>query len=152
VANVLAALGGFMECVRYLNTRRSAGAILKLEEEAHVQDAVYIMLRLWVTDLQYENPTDKIGNRYVIKDFLIPSLKTVVEAKFVRDKTHGKNISKELHDDIEMYSRHPLCEELVFFVYDPDKYIPDVGALSDDIVRPRQYGNKGLRTHLVVRP
>jgi hypothetical protein len=152
VQEVLAALSEFMECVRYLNTRRSEGAVLMLESEAAVQDAVYIMLRPWIPDLRYENPTDKVGNRYTIKDFLIPSARTVVEAKYVRDKGHGKSVSRELHDDIEMYSQHPLCDDLIFFIYDPDKEIPDVRALASDIVRPRQYGSKILRTYLIVRP
>ncbi len=64
---IVSALGQFMECVRYLNTRRSKGAKLNLENEADVQDALYLMLRPWVLDLVYENPTDKVGNRYAIK-------------------------------------------------------------------------------------
>lgn len=152
VQEIVSALAEFMECVRYLLTRRSEGAILKLESEADVQDAIYIMLRPWIPDLKYENPTDKSGNRYVIKDFIVPSARTVVEAKFVRDKAHGKTITRELHDDIEMYSQHPLCDDLIFFVYDPDSEIPDVRALTADVVRPRQYGSKVLRTYLLVRP
>lgn len=141
-----------MECVRYLNTRRSEGAVLKLESEADVQDAIFIMLRPWIPDLTYENPTDKSGNRYVIKDFVIPSARVVIEAKFVRDKAHGKSISKELHDDIEMYSQHASCDDLIFFIYDPDSEIPDQRALRADIVRPRSYGSKALRTYLIVCP
>lgn len=141
-----------MECVRYLNTRRSKNAILKLESEADVQDAIFLMLRAWITDLSYENPTDKSGNRYSIKDFLAPSARTVIEAKYVRDQSHGKLISKELHDDIEVYRRHPKCDHLVFFIYDPDSAIPDVRALTNDIVTERSYEGKVLRTHLIVKP
>src|SRR5215475_14431388 len=67
---IIAALNQFQECVRYLNTRRSSGAVLNLESEADVQDAIYLMLRPWVQDLVPENPTDKIANRFTIKDFL----------------------------------------------------------------------------------
>ena len=41
---VVAALNEFQECVRYLNTRRTGGAVLRLESEADVQDAIYLML------------------------------------------------------------------------------------------------------------
>jgi hypothetical protein len=88
---VLHALDEFQECARYLNTRRSKGAVLELESEADVQDALYLMLRPWVHDIVTENPTDRTGNRFVIKDLLIPSLRTVIEAKFVRDKMHGRD-------------------------------------------------------------
>ena len=51
------------------------------------------MLRPWVHDLTWENPTDKVGSRYAIKDFLSKQFKVVVEAKYVRDKEHGKHIT-----------------------------------------------------------
>lgn len=152
VPDILAALDEFMECVRYLNTRRSKNAVLILESEADVQDALFLMLRPWLSDLMYENPTDKVGNRFSIKDFLIPSARVVVEAKYVRDQSHGRAISKELHDDIEVYRNHPKCDHLVFFIYDPNTFIPDVRALRSDVVADRSYSGRALVTHLVVKP
>ena len=102
VEEVISALSEFMECVRYLNTRRSK-TNLNLDSEDAVQDAIYLMLRPWVMDIRPESPTGKIANRYAIKDFLLPSLRTVVEAKYIRDKSHGKSISQEINDDIETY-------------------------------------------------
>ena len=151
-AEILAALNEFQECIRYLNTRRSKGAILKLESEADVQDALYLMLRPWLRDLVHENPTDRIASRYVIKDLLVPSLRTVIEAKYVRDKSHGKSISAELHDDIEMYRRHPLCSYLVFFIYDPDSLIPDQRSLVDAVQEARTYAGKPLHCHVIIKP
>lgn len=151
-AKIVTALEQFGECVRYLNTRRSTGATLNLESEADVQDAIYLMLRPWIIDLVHENPTDKVGNRYVIKDFLAPAAKTIIEAKFIRDGTHGKQISKELHDDIEIYRHHPKCDHLIFFIYDPDSLIPNVSALQAEISTVRVYDGRTLHCHLVVRP
>jgi len=110
------------------------------------------MLRPWLRDLVPENPTDKTANRTVLKDFLIPSLQTVVEAKFVRDKTHGKSISKELHDDIEMYRKHPNCRHLIFFIYDEDSLIPDQRALTDSIQVERIYNGVPLHCYVVIKP
>ncbi len=151
-AEILAALNEFQECIRYLNTRRSKGAILTLESEADVQDALYLMLRPWLRDLVPENPTDRVASRYTIKDLLIPSLRTVIEAKFVRDKAHGKAVSAELHDDIEMYRRHPACSHLIFFIYDPDSLIPDQRALVTAIEVERIYGGVQLHCHVVIKP
>lgn len=150
--DIIAALEQFTECVRYLNTRRSKGTKLNLEGEDDVQDALYLMLRPWVRDLVYENPTGKVGNRFSFKDFLAPSAKTVIEAKYVRDESHGKQITKELHDDIEVYRHHPQCEHLVFFIYDPDSLIPDVAALEEEIKTERVYAGRPLYCHLIVRP
>jgi hypothetical protein len=152
---VLLALQEFDACVRYLNTRRSAGAVINIQSEADVQDVLYLLLRPWIIDLAYESPADKSGNRYVIKDFSSAAGRFVVDAKYIRDKEHGRLISKELNDDIEMYRTHPRCDDLVFFVYDPDAFIPDQRALRVAIEIDRAYGKGGerrLRCHLIVKP
>ena len=76
-------------------------------------------------------------------------------AKFIRDKDHGRLISKERHDDIEMYRTHPRCDDLIFFIYDPDAFIPDQRALREAIEIERAYGRSGKRKlscHLIVKP
>jgi hypothetical protein len=152
VVTVCAALQEFGECVRYLNTRRSSGTVLHLESEAAVQDALYLMLRPWIHDLVAENPTDRSGNRYSVADFRSRGLRLFIEAKFVRDKQHGRNISKELHDDIEMYRQHPDCGTILFFIYDPDSNIPDQRELKRVIEEQRTYGGRPLTCMLVVKP
>ncbi len=151
-SDIISALPQLMECVRYLNTRRSTGAKLNLESEADVQDALYLMLRPWITDLIYENPTSKTGNRFAFKDFIAKSARTVIEAKFIRDETHGKQISKEIHDDIEIYRNHPECEHLIFFIYDPNSLIPNTAALEEEITTSRIYNGRPLYCHLIVKP
>jgi len=151
-ASIVAALENFMECVRYLNTRRSGGAILSLESEADVQDAIYLMLRPWVADLVPEDPTGRIGNRYSIKDFMSVSAQTIVEAKFIRDKEHGKSITKELHDDIETYRHHHYCDNIIFFIYDLDTHIADFDALKRAIHAARIYDGHAVNVLLIVKP
>lgn len=154
-SSVIMALEEFDACVRYLNTRRSAGAVLNIQSEADVQDVIYLLLRPWIVDLVYESPADKSANRYVIKDFSSAAVGFVIDAKYIRDKEHGRLISKELHDDIEMYRKHPRCNDLIFFVYDPDALIPDERALRDAIQIERAYGEAGqkrLKCHLIVKP
>lgn len=154
VAPLLVALREFDACVRYLNTRRSEGAVIKLESEANVQDVLYLLLRPWIVDLSYESPADKSANRYVIKDFASSAGRFVIDAKFIRDKAHGQGISKELYDDIENYRTHPRCDHLIFFLYDPNGLIPDQRALREAIEIERSYGGTGRRLacYLVVKP
>lgn len=146
------ALDEFMECVRYLNTRRTKGTVLSLSSEDNVQDALYLMLRPWIKDLSYEDPSAKLGNRYVINDFFIPSAETVIEAKYVRDKRHGKDISKEIHDDIEMYKEIAGCSLIIFFIYDPNGHIPSVKNLKQAICIPRTYNGFSFTVDLVIKP
>jgi hypothetical protein len=152
VADVLAALHSFSDIIRYLNTRRSKGASLDITDEAAVQDVLFLMLRPLVSDLTPENPTDKVAGRYSVKDFVSHSNRLVIEAKYVRDRSHGKMILQELNDDIETYRYHPSCEDLVFFIYDPNSNIPDQAALERHIQSSRVYGSKALRCHAVIKP
>lgn len=152
VHTLISALQEFMECVRYLNRRRSTGAILNLNSEAEVQDTVYLMLRPWIHDLVPENPTDRIANRYSVKDFLSCSLRTVIEVKFIRNADHGKSVVKELNDDIETYRYHQYCDHLIFFIYDPDAHIPDVSSLVRHVSDKRTYSEKTLHCYVIVRP
>lgn len=155
VAATLLALREFDACVRYLNTRRSEGAIINIESEADVQDVLYLLLRPWIIDLVYESPADKSANRYAIKDFSSTAGRFVIDAKYIRDKEHGRLISKELHDDIEMYRTHPRCDDLIFFIFDPEGLIPDQRALREAIETDRAYGQDGakkLKCHLIVKP
>lgn len=152
IDDVLTALNEFSEVVRYLNTRRSTGAVLTLDSEADVQDALYIVLRPWVRDLVCEAPTDKVGNRFSIRDFVSHSLHTVIEAKFVRDEAHGRSISKELHDDIEVYRQNHACDTIIFFIYDPNALIPDGRELRRTIEEARTYSGRTLTCKLVIKP
>jgi hypothetical protein len=139
-------------CKRYLYTRRSVGAVIDIQSEADVQDVLYLLLRPWVVDLIYESPASKSANRFVIKDFSSSAGRFVIDAKYIRDKKHGRLISKELHDDIEMYRSHPRCDDLVFFIYDPNAFIPDERALREQIEIERLYGEeKRLQCHLIVK-
>ena len=90
IETVLSALNSFTDIVRYLNTRRSTGAILHLSDEAAVQDVLFLMLRPWMLDLVPETPTDKIANRYSIRDFGITQRSVCYRSKVnVRDAAHG---------------------------------------------------------------
>ena len=149
---VMAALNSFTDIVRYLNTRRSTGAVLELSNEAAVQDALYLMLRPWILDLVPENPTDKVANRFAIKDFVSHSGRFVIEVKYVRNADHGKSLAKEINDDIETYRYHPSCDDLVFFIYDPDGNIPDAAALERHVKTSRSYDGKTLRCHGIIKP
>ena len=149
--NIRAMLEEFMESVRYLNTRRSE-TTLSLMSEAAVQDAIFLMLRPSVHDLVPESPTDRVASRFTIKDFRSASARTIIEAKFIRDRDHGRQISREIHDDIETYRTDPLCDHLIFFIFDPDIYIPDRAALQRQIEVERFYDQKQLNCYVIVKP
>lgn len=152
VSMIIGALEHFNDIVRYANGRRSKGATLSIDSEDDVQDAIYFMLKPWIRDLTYETPTAKEGGRYTIKDFKSKQLRTAIEAKYVRSEDHAKAISKELHDDIEMYGRSHDVDHIVFFVYDPNSSIVDPEGLRTHIEVERTIGRRAISVHLLVRP
>ena len=151
-ATVVTCLEQFQECVRYLNTRRSKYSLITISSEDDVQDLIFLMLRPTILDLIPENPLEKTAGRYVIQDFLTKELKVVVEAKFIRDQKHGREITKELHDDIEMYRIHPNCSFIIFFIYDRNALIPDVRSLKEQIEGVRDYNGKHVQVFCVIKP
>ena len=72
--------------------------------------------------------------------------------KYIRDRDHGKAVSRELHDDIETYRSDAICNTLIFFVYDPDVLVPDRRALQRQIEVDRSYGGRKLECRLIVKP
>jgi hypothetical protein len=83
---------------------------------------------------------------------MAPAARTVIETKFIRDEAHGKGVTKEMNDDIQMYRRHPDCDHLIFFLYDPESLIPDVQALKAAYEVSWMIDGKALRCYVVVKP
>ncbi|MBS1700962.1 MAG: hypothetical protein JST12_04820 [Armatimonadetes bacterium] len=152
VGMIVDALEHFMDIVRYANNRRSAGTTVKINSEADVQDAIYFMLKPWIRDLTFESPTEKVAGRYVVEDFRSRVMRCTIEAKYIRDARHGREISKELHDDIEMYSRSKDIDHIVFFIYDPDAQIVDPDDLKAHISRDRSINGRQVQTYILIKP
>jgi hypothetical protein len=74
----------------------AAGYLLKrtLRRELNTIRAVHEGRR-HAADIAKQN-----ANTYSIKDFVSRSNRFVIEAKYVRDKAHGKSIVGEINDDI----------------------------------------------------
>jgi hypothetical protein len=53
-----------------------------------------------------------------------------------------KSIVGEINDDIETYRYHRSCDDLIFFVYDPNSFIPDSAALDRHLRSNRTYDAK----------
>lgn len=150
VRQILAALSQFQECVRYLKNRR-AKPLFEIRNEDDVQDLIYFMLRPWIIDLTNEAPADKTANQFSIMDFNSKVVRTVVEAKYIRNKDHGKKIVKELNDDIAQY-HSTLFDSIIFFVYDPNDNIPDMGKVRSAVEVDRTVDGRKLTCYYVSSP
>jgi DpnII restriction endonuclease len=150
VEDILALLSAFPDCVGYALNRRMS-PILPLNTEASVQDLIYFMLRPGIIDLVPEQPIANATRQYSLEDYMCRNLSTVVEAKFVRSKQHGRTLKKELHDDIGEYKADASCQHLIFFVYDPNKYLESPTGLTKAIEGAHVHNGKGLNVYCVVQ-
>lgn len=122
---LMEALDAFPTIVGYANSRRPKGGAVAVDSEAAVQDLLYYSLKPLFGDLVYEQPTEKGSATYSIGDFHVPSLKLILEAKYVGRQADVKARAAEIAEDIWKYATQTICECIVFFVYDPGFLIPD---------------------------
>lgn len=116
-----------------LSNRRKGATTLAFRSEYDVQDLLHAMLRPWIADIRAEEYTPSYAGSSTRMDFLLPAHSLVIETKIVRDSAHARQIGKELTIDIAHYRAHPACDFLWCIVYDPDKLIPNVAGLIDDL-------------------
>jgi hypothetical protein len=150
VDKVLSLLERFTDCVGYANNRRSS-PLLPLETEGGVQDMIYLMLKPSIEDLIAEQPVSDKLRQCSIQDFRSKSLRLIIEVKIIRDKSHGKSILKELHDDIGNYKSDSFCDDLIFFLYDPNHFLESPSGIIMQIEGEHTHDNYKLRVHCMIR-
>lgn len=90
----------------------------KIEDEYDVQNILYLILRSYFDDAEYEDPTPKFGSSSSRLDVKIPSLQTIIEAKFARSKKDFKKIEDEIKIDSVNYIQSTPYKKIIVFIYD----------------------------------
>lgn len=86
---------------------RTANAPLRhwhIDNEYHVQNLLWVMLAPIFPDLDDEQYLAKIGYKNPRADFHIPSMKLIVEAKFLRPGDPMQKVIDEISSDASLYS------------------------------------------------
>lgn len=123
----------FSQVVRQLRDRHNGRATFTIEDEYDVQDLLHALLTIHFDDIRKEEPTPSFANCSSRCDFLLFDEQIFIEVKKTRDNLCDKEISKQLIEDISIYSRHPSCKTLVCFVYDPDERLKNPIGLKNDL-------------------
>lgn len=124
VSEIRAALAALPDSIGYLRTRR-AEPFATVSSEADFQDLIYLTLKPFFRDLQYETPTAKGSASYSIGDFHVWSGNLIIEAKFIGGKPDVKRVADEIAEDIWKYSTQTKCRYILFVVYDGNMLISD---------------------------
>jgi len=151
VDRLVEALNTFPALVGYLNGRRSSGGPIVIASEADVQDLIYISLKPMFPDMVYEEPTKKGPAGYSVGDFSVPSLKLILEIKFIAARQDVKTKADEISEDIWKYTTQTDCERVVFFVYDPCLLIPDRANYTRSLSAiPGDFRSKGREVDIIT--
>lgn len=91
-----------------------------------------MMLASYYMDIVYEDPSGKRAEKSPKVDFIIPSIKTLVEVKYVDKKSGWKRIKEELDADITQYEQGWPDFYKVFTIYDAENVFPNKEIVKRD--------------------
>jgi hypothetical protein len=101
--------------------RIPAGPMRKwhVDHEYHVQNMLWFLLAPMFPDLDDEQYLTKIGQKNPRADLYIPSMKIIVEAKFLRKGDRIQKIIDEISSDASLYGALGNdCDGIIVFVWD----------------------------------
>jgi len=127
-----------------------------VENEYHVQSLLYLLLAPIFRDLKEEEYTPSVGQLKPRADLAIPSLKLVIEVKFMRSTMTFQDLTEQIVTDAGLYlQRESLYEHVVAFVWDDSRRteeypllvsgLKNVNGIYDIIIIPRP-GNMAANT------
>lgn len=141
---------GLRRAMHPLTHRRRGAPALSFSTEYDVQDLLHALLRPWVADIRPEEFTPSYAGSSTRMDFLLPTHGLVLELKFVRDRTHAKNIGNELIIDIEHYRRHPDCNTLWCIIYDLESLLTNAEGLRKDLEGRRTMADGAVNVRVLI--
>ncbi|WP_129112087.1 hypothetical protein [Burkholderia pseudomallei] len=139
-------------------TRNSDAVCWDVQNEYHVQNLLYALLAPIFPDLTDEETLPPVGQKNPRADLGIPSLKLIVEAKFLRPGHSFANLIGELGQDASLYLAHEAngrYQYVLPFIWDDSrrteehaKFLQGLGQIAGIVhpvivPRPGQMERKG---------
>ena len=104
--------------------------------EREVQDILWLILRSYFEDLVDEDALPKIGHKYHITDFAIPSLRLLIEVKYIYKKTEFKKVEQEIMvDSVAYLSKTQDYDKILVFIYDETSSVQEHGTTKNDLMK-----------------
>ena len=123
----------FHHVARQLRSRHSNRTTLNIQDEYDVQDLLHALLKLFFDDVRTEEWTPSYAGGSSRMDFLLKNEKLVIEVKKSRNSMSDKELGEQLIIDIEKYQKHPDCERLICFIYDPEGLFGNPTGIENDL-------------------
>lgn len=123
----------FRKVAVQLTRRHDKRETLIIKDEYDVQDLLNSLLKLYFDDVRDEEPIPSYAGASSRTDFYLPEIKTFIEVKKTRSGLKDKELRDQLIIDIEQYQKHPGCDKIYCFVYDPDSFISNPTGIKNDL-------------------
>jgi len=93
-----------------------------IDHEYHVQDLLYFLLAPLLPDLKDEEYFASIGQKQPRTDLFVPSMKLIIEVKFLRENDRVSKVIDEIGSDASLYLKEGTdYSGIVAFVWDDSR-------------------------------
>ena len=123
----------FHAAARTLQVRYNNRPTIEINDEYDVQNLLHTFLRLHFDDIRPEEWTPSYAGSASRVDFLLKKERTVIEVKKTRPTLKTKELGEQLIIDRARYEKHPDCDLLVCFIYDPENRIGNPVGIERDL-------------------
>lgn len=107
----------------------------QVQNEYHVQDLLYFMLRPIFPDLKDEENFPSVGHKHPRTDLYIPSLRLIIEVKFIYPTTTFPKITEEIGADSALYlAEKSRYDSIVVFVWDDSRRVEQHALLKSGLL------------------
>lgn len=145
-------IAGLSESITFLQDREGERPPYEITCEQDIRDLLYAIIKPIFPDARLEEYTPKHGGRSKRIDLVIPDISTVIETKYVRNRSHAKGIGDELKVDFESYHEHSHCARLIAVVWDQDALLPDQTNFESDLAGSRDKDGSRFQVEMNVLP
>jgi hypothetical protein len=126
-------LSRFHLVAREIHERHENRQTLRIDDEYDVQDLLHGLLTIYFDDVRPEQWTPELAGYSTRIDFLLKKEGIAIEAKKTRKGLGKKELGNQLIIDIAHYQKHPDCNTLFCFVYDPEERISNPIGFENDL-------------------
>jgi len=139
----------FHESVLALRKHPHNGHVVEIKDEWDCQYLFKSILAAYFVHFNDEEWNPSVASISARCEFYIPSLRAMVELKYVRKAGDVKKVKTQLAEDFVDYGNNPDVDHLICLIYDPTHALEKPVAVQRDLSGPRQ----GLaRVDVVVSP
>lgn len=126
-------LSSFSRVLSSINDRHAGRDGFRVEDEYDVQDLLRSLLVAFFDDVRDEEQVPSFAGGGTRVDLYLKNEKRFIEVKMTSSAARDRQVGNQLTSDIPHYKKHPGCEKLYCFVFDPGQHLKNPAGLKADL-------------------